>query len=292
MSYKIITDTPANIPSHTAKERDITVIPLSFFVDGEELTCTETESFNAKEFYDLMRQKKRITTSQIPPQRYIDCIEPMLASGEDILFIGISSGVSGSLNSARLAAKQLGEKYPERDIRILDSLGASLGEGLIVLRACNYRDEGKSLDEAMELLDNDVKHMYQIFTVDDLEYLHRGGRLSGAATLIGRLLGIRPMLKGNENGKIVTVDKLRSRRRVIEALAERYNKLVKDPAEQTVGISHADCPEDAQLLADLITAIKPPKSIITVEHEPATGSYLGPNSLALYFLGDEDVRLK
>lgn len=290
--FKIITDTPANIPSHTAKERDITVIPLSFFVDGKELTCTDTESFNAKEFYDIMRQKKRITTSQIPPQRYIDSIEPMLADGDDILFIGISSGVSGSVNSARLAAKQLCEKYPERKIRVLDSLGASLGEGLIVLRACDYRDEGKSLDEAMELLGADAKRMYQIFTVDDLEYLHRGGRLSGAAALIGKLLGIKPMLKGNEDGKIVTVDKLRGRRRVIEALAERYETLVKDPSEQIVGISHADCPEDAKLLADLITAIKPPRSIITVEHEPATGSYLGPNALALYFFGEEDIRLK
>lgn len=290
--FKIITDTPANIPSHTAKERDITVIPLSFFVDGKELTCTDTESFNAKEFYDIMRQKKRITTSQIPPQRYIDSIEPMLADGDDILFIGISSGVSGSVNSARLAAKQLCEKYPERKIRVLDSLGASLGEGLIVLRACDYRDEGKSLDEAMELLGADAKRMYQIFTVDDLEYLHRGGRLSGAAALIGKLLGIKPMLKGNEDGKIVTVDKLRGRRRVIEALAERYETLVKDPSEQIVGISHADCPEDAKLLTDLITAIKPPRSIITVEHEPATGSYLGPNALALYFFGEEDIRLK
>lgn len=292
MNYTIITDTSANIPSATAKENNICVIPFSFYIDGKENFCLNTTDFNAKEFYDLMRAGNTVKTSQINPQRYIDVFEPILEGGSDILFIGMSSGISGSFNSAVMATNQLKEKYVEREILLVDTLGASLGEGLIVLKANQYKAEGKTIHENATTLAKDVRCMYQVFTVNDLEYLRKGGRLSNAEALLGRILGIKPLLKGNENGKIVSFGKTVGRKKVIELLAKKYSDYVISPEKQTVGISHADCYDDAQALASLISYDKKPKDILIVDHEPVTGSYLGPGSLALYFFGEEDVRLK
>lgn len=160
------------------------------------------------------------------------------------------------------------------------------------MEAVRQRAEGKDLDEVADCLGDMLIRMYQVFTVDDLNYLRRGGRLSNAAAIAGMVLNIKPLLKGNENGKIVSFGKVRGRKKIIELLAEKYDTLVVDADKQTIGISHADCPEDAQHLIDLISRNKPPKEIILVDHEPATGSYLGPGALAIYFLGDKDVRYK
>lgn len=292
MSYIIITDTSANIPSLTAKIKGIKVIPFSFYVEDEENICLDTENFKAKEFYDLMRENKRIKTSQISPQKYIDFFTPILDSGKDILFIGMSSGISGSFNSAMIAKDELFEKYPERKIILVDSLGASLGEGLIVLKAAEYKDRGMDIITASEKLEEKIKKMYQIFTVDKLEYLRAGGRLSSVSAFIGSLLGIKPLLKGNEEGKIVVQGKTRTKRRVLELIVQIYEKYVVSPEKQVVGISHADCKEDAEKLSEMISKNKPPKDILIVEHEPVTGSYLGPKAIALYFLGQIDVRYK
>ena len=291
MSYRIVTDTSANLPTPLAEKENIEIVPLSYHIEGEEYTCLDTETFDDEAYYDRMKKGEKITTSQINPQKYIEYTEPILQAGEDILFIGMSSGISGSLASGAIAREQLLEDYPDRTIRIVDSMGASLGEGLLVLRAIECRKAGMDLNETADLLIKVREKVCQIFTVDDLHHLRRGGRLSNAAAIVGTLLHIKPLLKGNEKGEIVSVEKLRGRKAVIARLAERFSQLAVEPQKHLTAISHCACRGDADTLAAMLKE-RGAGEILIVKHEPVTGSYLGPGALALYFFGDENVRLE
>ena len=292
MSYAILTDTSANLPSPLAREKDITVVPFSYLIEGTEHFCLDTDAFDGTEYYDMLRRRVKITTSQIPPQRYAEYMEPVLQSGRDVLYIGMSSGISGSYQSAVIAAETLREVYPERQIVTVDTRGASLGEGLMALRAAEWRAEGMPLAEAAEAARQMSRHMYQVFLVDDLFQLKQLGRLSNAASIVGTVLQIKPILKGNERGEIVCIGKERGRRKAIRALADHYKALVKDPAQQLVGIAHADCAEDAEFLNGLLREAARPRSVLNVLYEPVTGCHVGAGTLALFFLGDENVRSK
>lgn len=292
--YIIVTDTSANLDSAMLDAQGIRAIPFSFFdsKDEKERTCLDTHSFDGEAYYESMRRGTRYVTSQITPQRYIDHMTPLLQAGQDILFVGMSSGVSGAYHSAESAAVTLREEFPERRIRLVDTLSASLGEGLLVLRAAQRLREGASLDENADELMALRHRMCQVFSVDDLKYLHRSGRISGVAALAGNILSIKPLLKGNEEGKIVCFGRVRGRKAAIKALADRYNELVVDAADQTIGIAHAGCAQDAEALAELLRREKPPRDILTVCYEPVTGSHVGPGTLALFFLSSDDVRSK
>lgn len=292
MSFSIFTDTPANLSIKLAKKYDINVIPFSYFKDGEEFVCKNFEGVDSDAYYEELKGGAKITTSQINPQRYIDYMEPHLADGKDILYISLSSGVSGSYASSLIASAYLLEKYPDRRIESLDSLGASLGEGLQVIRAAVWRERGMSLEETVREVRRYRDRMCQVFTVDDLMFLRRNGRLSGISAVAGTVLGIKPLLKGNEEGKIVNFTSVRGRKKAIRALADRYREYAVIPAGQIVGISYAGCLKDAEALADEVKAICQPKEIIIVPHEPVTGSHVGPGMLALFFEGDEGVRRK
>lgn len=292
MDYVIITDSAANIPTELAQKHGIEIIPFSYFIDGKEHICKDTAKWSCHNYYQKIRDGARVTTSQINPQKYIDFFTPCLKKGKNILFVGLSSGVSGSFASAQIAQKQLLEEFPDRKLVLIDSLGASMGEGLLALRAAVLRKEGFSLRTVKEELLRARDRMFQVFTVDDLMHLKRGGRLSGISAGIGTVLNIKPILTGNAQGKIIAFSKVRGRKKAIEALAAKYEELVENQAVQTVAISQADCPEDAAYLASVIAKSKPPKDIITVDFEPVTGSYVGPGTLALFFLSHDNVRLK
>ena len=292
MSFTIFTDTSANLQNCQVKERNLKIVPFSYYVDGVEHTCIDTESFDAYEYYGKIKAGVKVTTSQVTPQRFIDNFEPELKEGRDILFVSMSSGISGSCSSARIAANQLREDYPERKIEIVDTLGASLGEGLFALIAADCRDEGMDIEATAEFLRERVPNMRQIFTVDDLMYLRRGGRLSNLSAIVGTVLHIKPLLKGTEEGKIVAFAKVRGRKKSIEALAEHYGREVAEPEKQIVGIAHSACKEDAEMLVELLRKTKAPKEILVVDYEPVTGCHVGPGALALFFFGAKDVRAK
>lgn len=292
MSFRILTDTSANLPTALLMKDHIEVIPFSYFIRDKEYSCLDTEGFDGKKFYGAMRLGAQIRTSQINLQSYLEFIGGFLKNGEDVLFVCMSSGISGSFNCATMAAAELIEQYPERSVRLVDSLGASLGEGILVLNAVTYREQGMSLDDVYNKLEEEKKRMYQVFTVDDLNYLKNTGRVKGATAAVGNMLQIKPILKGNEDGEIVTLSKAMGRRRSIEFLAQRYHMLVESPENQTVGIAHADCAEDARELADLISRKKPPKEILTVMYEPVTGSHVGPGTLALFFMDGVGARYR
>ena len=289
--FTIATDTSANLPTAYLQAEQIAVIPFTFHTERGEQICMDLGTFDAKEFYARMRKGEKVTTSQIPPQRFLDALTPILARGEDVLFVSMSSGISGSYASGMMAAQQLREEFPDRKILFVDTYAASLGEGLLVMRAADCRREGKSIDETYTLLRALRHRMGQIFTVGDLRYLRKTGRLSNLEAAVGTVLQIKPLLKGDPEGKIVCFAKLRGRQRAIEAIAQRYESLVVDADRQTVGIAHADCEPDAQILAAMLRrSSHPPKDILMVDYEPVTGSHVGPGALALFFLSDDKVR--
>ena len=290
MSFVIVTDTSSNLPTPYLKEHGVEVIPFTYHINGQEYACMDTESFDGPAYYGILRSGTRITTSQIPPQRYRDTFLPLLLAGKDILFVGMSSGISGSYASSEIAAAEPREQFPERTIRTVDTLAAALGEGILVMHAVDWRDAGLSIDEIADLLLERRHRVAQIVLLDDLMYLSRGGRLSGAKALIGTVLGIRPILKGNSAGQLVVCGKVRSRRTGIATLAEKFAKLAENPGQQRVGIVYTDCKADAAALAEMLRQLpEPPKEIMTVCYEPVTGSYVGLGTVALFFEGIENV---
>ena len=288
--FRIVTDTSSNLPTAYLQAENITVIPFTFHTESGEQSCMDTASFDAKAFYTAMRTGEKVTTSQIPPQRFVDNIRPMLENGEDVLFVSMSSGISGSYASSKIAANQLAEEFPERKMLTVDTYSASLAEGIVVMRAVECRKEGLSIDETYQILRALRHRIAQIFTVGDLRYLKRTGRLSNLEAAVGTVLQIKPLLKGDPQGKIVCFAKVRGRQRAIEEMAKRYEELVVSPETQTVCISHADCEADAQILASMLRRSKPPKDILIVDYEPVTGSHVGPGALALFFVSDDNVR--
>ena len=288
--FRIVTDTSSNLPTAYLQAENITVIPFTFHTESGEQSCMDTASFDAKAFYTAMRNGEKVTTSQIPPQRFVDNIRPMLENGDDVLFVSMSSGISGSYASSKIAANQLAEEFPERKMLTVDTYSASLAEGIIVMRAVECRKEGLSIDETYQILRALRHRIAQIFTVGDLRYLKRTGRLSNLEAAVGTVLQIKPLLKGDPQGKIVCFAKVRGRQRAIEEMAKRYKELVVSPETQTVCISHADCEADAQILASMLRRSKPPKDILIFDYEPVTGSHVGPGALALFFVSDDNVR--
>lgn len=286
MAFQIFTDSAANIPAAKLEELGINVIECSYEVGGQIIKCpTVPDDFDGKAFYDMLRAKTEVHTSMTNTHDIAAKFETALSAGEDVLYISISSGISGTYNAARLAAEELRDKYPERRIEVFDSMGAGLGIGLLTMRAADYRAEGLELTPLIERLAGDRSGLCEYFTVDDLMHLRRGGRLSGIAAMMGTVLNIKPLLRGDEEGKIVVFAKLRGRKKAIEAIAKEYAEKSVDPQNQRVAISHGDCLEDAQLLAKLVNDIAKPKELIISVHEPYTGVHVGPGMLSLFFLG-------
>ena len=289
--FIIVTDTSANLPTPMTKKAGLYVIPFTYTIDGETFTSEDTEAFDGVSFYEKIRSGMKVNTSLINVQTYLDYFEPLAAQGHDILFIAMSSGISGSYNCSVQAADEIMEKYPGITVKTIDTMGASLGEGLIALEAARLRDEGKTLQETFDLCRDMAVHMGQVFTVDSLMHLRRTGRCSNAKAAIGTVLNIKPLLKGNEIGQIVTYGQVRGRKKSLMALAKSYEDHVQDAEHQTIGIAHANSPEDTVFLINLLNASKhPPKDILTVMYEPVTGSHVGPGTIALFFVGDAHVR--
>ncbi len=292
MSFVIMTDSTANLTKKLREQFQILELPFPFFCGNEDLQCSQLETFDFHSYYDQIRKGAIVTTSQINPQCYLEHMRPILEAGQDLLFIGLSSGISGSFQSAVIAVQQLEQEFPAATIKLIDSLGAGLGEGLLALRAAKCRQNGMTLQETTERLITLRDNLYQVFIVDDLMHLKRTGRLSNVGALVGTMLGIKPLLKGNEHGKIVAFEKIRGRKQAIHKMAEKLLSLAQNPSSQLIGITHADCEEDANYLAALVRKQVSPKELLLLPHEPVTGSHIGPGALALFFEGSPGVRLK
>lgn len=288
MSYAIFTDACSNLPNHLLTELDIRVLPCDYVMDGIPGTYRgDMDAFDFHAYYNKLRAGSDLKTSLLNTHLFLSHFRPELEQGKDIVYIGLSSGVSGTIQAARIAADELKEDFPERTVAIVDSLGAGLGVGLLSCRAADLRTDGASATEAGRILDDEVSHLLQFFTVDDLNFLKRTGRVSGATAMIGSVLNIKPLLWGDETGHIVALQKCRGRKKAIDAIAELYRERAVDPQNRRVAISHGDCPEDAALLAKRVCEIAEPKELIICPHEPFTGAHVGPGMLALFFFGDQ-----
>lgn len=286
MKYTIFTDTSANLPGNITEQYNIKVVPLTYCIGGEEKLCLNPTTFDAAAYYGALKGKVAVTTSLASVQSFLNAFEPELQAGNDILYIGMSSGISGTCQSAANAAAELAEQYPERGIFTVDTLAASLAEGLFVLDAIKLREQEVSIEETARILRDSVQQMLQVFTVEDLGYLHRGGRISGVSAIIGSVLHVNPILVGNEEGKIIVKEKVRGRKKALDTLVQCYNNNVASPEEQTVCISHCGCPDDALRLAQAIDASNKPREILIENFEPVTGSHVGPGAIALFFKGN------
>ena len=288
MSYAVFTDACSNLPGRILRELSICVLPCSYVMDGVPgVYDGDIDAFDSHGYYNKLRGGSELKTSLINSQLFTDHFRPELEQGKDVVYVGLSSGVSGTLQAARIAAMELEEEFPDRTVAVVDSLGASLGPGLLACRAADLRNEGKTAAEAKEILDGEVPTLLQFFTVDDLNFLKRTGRVSGATAAIGTVLNIKPLLWGDPTGHIVAKAKYRGRKKVIDAIVDLYATMAVDPENRRVAISHGDCPEEAQALADRISAIGKPRELIICPHEPFTGAHVGPGMLGLYFFGTE-----
>lgn len=288
MSYTVFTDGCSNLPSHLLKELDIRVLPCNYILDGVPATFDgNLDTFDSHSFYEKLRSGSVLKTSLLNTHLFITHFRPELEQGLDVVYVGLSSGVSGTIQAAKIAAEELSDEFPDRTVRVVDSLGAAFGPGLLACRAADLRREGKTAAEAADILDQEVTHLLQFFTVDDLNFLKRTGRVSGATAAIGTVLNIKPLLWGDPTGHIVALKKCRGRKKAIAEILELYRTRAVHPENQRIAISHGDCPEEAELLAQQVCEICRPKELIICPHEPFTGSHVGPGMLALYFFGDE-----
>ena len=289
--FEIMTDSSSNLTPDLVREAQIDVIPLTCLTEAGEMPAYDgAKVFDGHSFYDKLRKTGPIKTSMINQAQFTQAFEPVIQAGKNILYLAMSSGISGTCAAAMQAAGELMKKYPGRVIRVVDTLAASFGEGIFALKASVMRSARASLEATADWAELNKNRMCQFFTVDDLMFLHKGGRISSLTARIGSIANIKPLLMGNSEGKIVSFATVRGRRKAIQMMAERYDALVRDPDQQTVGIAHADCQADVDYLIGLLNAKKPPREILTVMYEPVTGAHVGPETLALFFLADDSVR--
>ncbi|QCT72451.1 DegV family protein [Eubacterium maltosivorans] len=288
MSFEIVTDSSCNLPEDIIDRYGLHILSLRFLVEGKEYySYTKGEITDLAQFYTMMRNKEEITTSQISSDICTRLFESLLQDGKDVLYIGFSSALSGTYQVGYLALEELKKKYPERKIYAVDTLGASLGEGLLVYHAANLREDGKSIEEVNDWLLENRLHLCHWFTVDDLFFLQRGGRVSGTVAIFGTLLNVKPVMHMDNEGRLIFVTKVRGRKRSLDALVERLDQTAINPSEQSIFITHGDCLEDAQYVAKKIEEKYHPKEIVINWVDPVIGAHSGPGTVALFFLGTE-----
>ena len=284
MSYRIITDTCCDLSPEMYKELDLEVVSLSVLYKGVNYN-QYTEQW-LKALFDGLRQGETASTSAVNPEGWATVIEPVLQAGDDALVLTFSSGLSTTYQSAVIAATELQEKYPDRKVNVVDTLCASLGQGLLVWYACKKRDEGMSLEELYAWVEENKLHLCHWFTVDDLMYLKRGGRVSATTALVGTMLQIKPVLHVDDEGHLINVAKARGRKNSIDALAQKVAELGGDYDNSTMFITHGDCLEDAQYLEGLLREKYGVKEVLISYVGSVIGSHSGPGTLALFFLGN------
>lgn len=285
MSFVITTDTSCDMPRKFYEENRIGVMTLSCLLEGE--TYTYDHQLPEKKFYEMVRNGSMPVTSQVNPENAREILEPYVQEGKDILHVGFSSGLSGSYNSARIAANQLMEEYPGTKIIVIDTLCASMGQGLILYKAVQMRDKGKTIEETAEWMEENKLHVCHNFTVDSLNHLYRGGRVSKATAVLGTMVGVKPVLHVDDEGKLVSLTNVRGRKKSLKALVDLMEKQVADYGEtnEIVFISHGDCAEDAQYVADMIRERLGIKNFMINYIGPVIGTHAGPGTIALFFMG-------
>ena len=283
--YIIITDSSADLTKEILEDSELKTIQLDVIVEGE--APTPNCDVEVKGFYAKLREKKSATTAAVNIDAFSAVFDSYLAQGFDVLYLGFSSGLSGTFNAGFVAAKELSEKYPERKIFALDTLCASLGQGLLVYYAVKMKNNGADIETVRDFVEENKLKLCHWFTVDDLFFLKRGGRINAATAIVGSMLSIKPVLHVDNKGRLINVTKARGRKAAIDALFDKMKQTAIDPEEQTVFISHGDVEEDAEYLAQRIKTELGVKEVKIGYVGPVIGAHSGPGTLALFYLGTE-----
>ncbi len=284
--YIIFTDSSCDIMPDLLAQWEVPCVSLTVKFDEDPESFSNFEMPFDK-FYDRMRKGSVARTAAANMETFKEAFEPYLQQGKDLLYIGFSSGLSTTVNSAAMAAQELKEVYPDRKVLVEDSFAASAGFGLLVYLTVQEKRRGASLEQAAKFVEDTLPHLCHWFTVDDLVYLKRGGRVSAATAFVGGLLNIKPVLHMDNPGHLINMFKAQGRRASIKALADKYGELALNPGKDTVFISHGDCLEDAKLLEQMLQEHFGAKVELITYVGPVIGSHSGPGTLALFFLGRE-----
>jgi DegV family protein with EDD domain len=286
--YIIVTESTSDLPQDLVDELEIKIIPMTFGFENESyLNYPDNRELDIHIFYDRVKKGERSTTALVNSKTFEEYFDPIIKSGNDILYIGFSSALSGTYSASLIATEELKQKYPDSKIICVDTLAASMGEGLLVYYAAKLKQEGQNIDEVSQwVLDNRLS-LCQWFTVDDLNHLKRGGRISAMTATVGSALNVKPILHVDNEGRLIPVHNVRGRKKSINSLLEHMEKLCVNPEGQTIFISHADCLEDTEYLAALIKEKFPVKEVVLNFIGPVIGSHTGQGAIALFFLGKE-----
>ena len=283
--YIITVNCSVDMPMEWLKVRGVPVIPLKYTMDGQ--TYTDMEDLTAKEFFDKLREGKMSVTSQVNPEEAKAMLEPFVKEGKDVLHLSFSSGLSGTANSMRMAAEELSEEYPKQKIVAVDTLCACMGEGLLLHKALQLKEAGKTMEEVVQWVEENKLHICHDVTVDDLHHLHRGGRISKATAVLGSMVQIKPIIHMDNEGKLQVIGKERGRKKSL-------NKIVDMAAEQAKGwdndlilITHGDCMEDAEYVAERVRAKMGVNNILINNIGTVIGSHTGPGVVAVFCMGEK-----
>lgn len=282
--YVLMTDDNCDLPFDYYGANELTVASMPFILDDK--ICT-AQDISPKEFYCLLRSGKLPTTVQKGVDEWLRYFEPLLQDGKDILYIAFSSGLSGTCSSAQVAARELSPQYPERRLMVIDSLCASLGQGLLVHKANKLKKAGMPMEELAKWVEDNRLKVSHMVAVDDLMHLHRGGRVSKTSAVAGTLLGIKPVIHMNNEGKLIPIDKVRGRRQSLQKIVEKTIALVDDTENDVFMISHSDCEEDANYVAELVEQHYGSMEKIIHFIGPVIGTHTGPGTVALFFMAKE-----
>ncbi len=285
--FVLVTDSTADLPAEMISQYHIVILPLEFTI-GEATyhDYPDQREFPLSQFYALLRNGSQSKTAQVSYHVFEQTFEEILKNGQDILYIGFSSALSGTYNTACIVAEDLKSKYPQQKILVVDSLCASLGQGLFVYQIARQREKGASLEEAYQWAMDNRLHVCHWFTVDDLSHLKRGGRISSAAALVGTALQIKPVLHVDNEGRLIPMEKIRGRAHSLSALVDKMAQTAIDPKNQVIFISHGDCLDDAQGVAQLVKERFDVAEVVINYIGPVIGTHSGPGTVALFFMGN------
>ena len=285
-NYVILTDSGTDFTNQMQDELGVELLDLSVTLEGQE--PRPNSELDLPALYAFLREKKSASTAAVNLDAFIEKMTPYLEDGKDILYLGFSSGLSSTFASGKLAAEELSEKYPDRKIYAVDTLCASLGQGLLVYHAAKLKESGADIEAVRDFVESNKLSLCHWFTIDDLFFLKRGGRVSATTAVVGTMLGIKPVMHVDDEGKLINVGKARGRRAAIDALFDKANEtMIGDRSEHIVFISHGDCADDAQYLADRIKNEIGVKEVVIGYVGAVIGSHSGPGTLALFFLGSQ-----
>ena len=286
--FVIVTDSSADLSHEMVQALGVEVLPLAFTMEGKTYyNYTDNRDMAPKEFYRRLAAGAVATTNAVNVGQAIEGIEPLLQAGKDVLTLAFSSGLSATYSSMQIAVDELAEKYPERKVYAVDTLCASLGQGLILYLAAGLQKQGKSIEEVRDWAEANKLSLCHQFTVDDLHFLKRGGRISATTAVVGSMLQIKPVLHVDDEGHLINIGKARGRQSSLKALVDKMEKTVTEAGKQTVFISHGDCLEDAEAVAQMVRERFGTQDIRINYVGPVIGAHSGPGTLALFYLGTQ-----